>query len=261
VIPLDLGLDPVAFSLGPLEVRWYGLLMALSVLAGVILLNAGAKRKGIDGDALLSTALWVVLGGVVGARLMYVATTWGMFRDNLWEVIRIDHGGLSFHGALLGGLLTGLIVLRRDLRLFLAGSDLVVPGVCLGYALVRIGNIFNGEVLGRTATALPFPRHPAQLYGVAIGLALLVLHARSSRLPHTEGSLFWRFVINYSILRAVVEETFRENPLIWPVLQSEAHGIGFFTLTQLVTPLALLVGYAGLRITQRVMSSRAPTSS
>ena len=258
---MDLGLDPVAFNLGPLEVRWYGLFMALSVLVGTILLNAGARRKGIDGDALVAAALWVVLGGVAGARLMYVATSWGMFRENLWEVLRVDHGGLSFHGALLGGLITGLIALRRNSRLFLAGSDLVVPGLCLGYALVRIGNIFNGEVLGRTATALPFPRHPAQLYGVAIGLVLLAIHTRDSRLPHAEGSLFWRFVIHYSVLRAVVEETFRENPLFWPVLHSEAHGVGFFTLTQLVTPLALLVGYAGLRITQRVMAARTPASS
>jgi len=93
--------------------------------------------------------------------------------------------------------------------------DLGVPGVCVGIMLVRIGNLFNGEVLGHVAQALPFDRHPAQIYGSLVGLVTLLIHnSLARRRPDAPpGYLFWSFIFWYQFFRGFVEETFRDNPL------------------------------------------------
>ena len=112
---------------------------------------------------------------------------------------------------------------------------------------MRIANIFNQEVLGRPALALGLERHPAQIYGSLIGLILLISHNILARRNPPRGVLFWSFAFWYSVLRAVFEETTRANPLYWPVYVNEAYGLGFFTLTHLVTPPILLFTWYMLR--------------
>ncbi len=231
-----MALNPVAFQIGPLAVRWYGILMAVSVAIGFYYFRRDGLRRGYDEDFLYGAALVTVLGGVVGARLVYVLTNWPAYAGDWLSILRVDQGGLSFHGALLGGMLAGGLYVARHGGRPEELADLVVPGVCVGIFLVRIGNLINHEVLGRM-TAFAFGRHPAQLYGSAIGLLLLLWHNRLARhQDRPPGYLFWSFVLAYSLLRGVVEETFRENPLYAWGYVNPRWGIGFFTLTQLVTP-------------------------
>lgn len=236
-------LDPYAFHIGPIGVHWYGLFMAFSVLVGAVYFYRHGRQLGLDEDFLLNLAMIVVVAGVIGARLLFVLANYPSWfiRDPL-QVLKVYEGGLSWHGGLLGGFLAGYIYLRRRHKDVDALADLTVPGLALGYTIVRIGNIFNQEVLGRP-TAFWFGRWPAQLVGSAIGLFLLLrfFYLRGKELP--AGYQFWSFIFYHQLLRALVEESVRDNPLFLWKYTNPYFGVGFFTLTQLFTPLILLLAY------------------
>src|SRR5690606_38217739 len=101
-------------------------------------------------DFIYNLVFIVVLGGIFGARAVYVLTNWSAYQGAWIEMIRIDHGGLSFHGGVIGGALTGGLYVARRNYSFNELADLAVPGLAIGIALVRIANLINGEVLGRT---------------------------------------------------------------------------------------------------------------
>mgnify|MGYP001225353933 CR=1 FL=1 len=242
------GIDPYVFQIGNFGLRWYGLLMAVSIALGIYYFVRDAKKYA-DEDFLYNTAFIVVIAGIIGARLVYVVTNWPDFSGNPIEIIRIDHGGISIHGGAIGGALAGWFYVKRNGFSFNRLADFTVPGLAIGIMLVRIGNIFNQEILGRM-TEFDFGRHPAQIYGSAIGLILLLLHnylARSGERP--PGYLFWSFALGYSLLRGLIEETFRENPLYVVEYVNEHWGIGFVTLTQWFTPLMILFSFWMLRRT------------
>lgn len=235
--------DPILVRIGPLAIRWYGVFMAASMAIGLYYMVKHGRRRGYEEDFLYTLSALVIAGGVVGARVVYVLTNWGdYFRPGVpWtEVFRVDHGGLSLHGALLGGALTLWWSLRRSFAEpvwphFNRLLDLMVPGIAVGYALVRIGNIFNQEVLGNPTTALPFPRHPLQLYASAAGLALLLLHNRLARRQPPAGYLFWSFLYYYQWWRLLIEESLREVPIAVPVYANTSYGIEVITVTQVAT--------------------------
>lgn len=235
-------LSPYAFVVGPFRIHFYSLFMAFSILAGGAYFVREAQRRGLGRDErIFDLALATLVGGIVGARLMFVLANdpvW-FVRDPL-QVLRIYQGGLSWHGALAGGLAAaGLYVRRHPMRLNPL-LDLVVPGAALGYTVVRIGNIFNHEVLGRE-TAFFFGRWPAQLIGAAIGLSLLIRYFARERRDLPAGDQWWSFLFYHTILRAVFEETVRDNPLYLVTYQSPVWGVGFTTMTQLATPLILAI--------------------
>ncbi len=231
------GIDPVLFSLGPLEIRWYGLMMALSFLIGSYFFIKNGKEKRISENLLFNTIFAVIISGIIGARLLFVLTNLGFYLQNPLLIIRIDQGGLAFYGALLGGVIGGWVIAHLNKLRLHDFLDLAVPGLSIGYMLVRFANIFNQEILGRPAELFTFSRHPAQVYGILIGLVCLATHFfLSRRISRRTGVLFWAFILYYSVLRGVIEETFRENPLyLWGYI-SENWGVGFFTLTHLATP-------------------------
>lgn len=237
-------LDPVIFTLGPLEIRWYGLLLALSFIIGGYYLVKNGKKEGLSEEQLFNMILAAVIGGVIGARAIYVITNLSHFMAHPEQIYRIDLGGLSFHGGLLGGLLIGWFMAHKYHVNLGSVLDLAVPGIAVGYILIRIANIFNQEILGRPAALFPFELHPAQVYGSLIGITMLLIHNYLARTrPIRPGELFWSFVLYYSLLRGIIEETFRDNPLyLWGYV-SETWGAGFFTLTQLATPFILLLAW------------------
>lgn len=229
------GINPYVFHIGPFGVRWYGFFMAISMAVAIFFFVRFGRRRGLSEDFLYNVSLAGIVSGIVGARLMYVLTNPEYFLQFPSEIIRVDHGGLSIHGALLGGVL-GVAAYARRYRVPVSPLlDWAVPGVAVGIALVRIGNIFNREILGHPAAVLGGARHPAQLYGSAIGLLVLALYVYQSRRETPDGYRFWSFLAAYTALRGAVEETFRDNPLYVIQYVNEEWGIGFMTLTQWVT--------------------------
>jgi phosphatidylglycerol:prolipoprotein diacylglycerol transferase len=146
----------VAFELGFLRVYWYGLLVTLGVLAGTWVAALEAKRRGDDPNVVWDSALWVILLGLIGARLYHVFSSpndgsqggWAYYSQHPIQTIAIWQGGLGIYGGLFGGALGILLVcIRRRLR-FLRLADSIAPGVLLGQAIGRWGNYFNQELYG-----------------------------------------------------------------------------------------------------------------
>lgn len=217
--------DPVAFSLGPLAVRWYGL-MYLLAFAQFILLGRLRIRRGsapfdqeqLD-DLLFYGMLGVILGGRLGQVLFYEP---GYYLNNPLEIIAIWKGGMSFHGGFLGVLTAMAIWARKHGSDWFAVTDFIAPLVPLGLAAGRLGNFINGELWGRVvgsdlpwAMAFPqagnlLPRHPSQLYHIGLeGLLLFAVLWLSTVKTRPRGFASGLFLVGYGICRFVTE-FFRE---------------------------------------------------
>lgn len=216
-------LDPIAISIGPLAVHWYGLMYLLGFFLFVVLgryrirhqKNCVFTQEMLD-DALFFGVLGVVLGGRLGQVLFYEP---GYFLQHPLEIFAIWHGGMSFHGGFLGVFVAMLWLARKYKLSWLAVTDFVVPLVPLGLGAGRIGNFINGELWGRPTDVswgmvFPYvdnlPRHPSQLYEFALeGFALFVLIWLYSAKPRPMGAVTGMFMIGYGVFRSFCE-FFRE---------------------------------------------------
>ena len=252
-------LSPYAFKIGNFSVHWYGVFMAISFLVGSYYLLKMGDKYGISEDFILNLAMILIISGIVGARLMFVLTnhpSW-FVKDPL-QVFKVWEGGLAWHGGLLGGLLAGWPYCRKNGINPNKIADWVVLGLSFGYIIVRVGNIFNQEVLGRM-TQFAFGRWPAQLIGSGIGVVLIVrfLYLQKKDLP--AGYQFWSFIWYHQLLRAVFEESVRDNPLFLVHYVNERFGIGLLTLTQLMTPLIMAFVYYMYRLGLKYESELQPS--
>ncbi len=215
-------IDPVLIEVGPLAVRWYGVMYSLSFLLGWPLLKRRAKKlqPDLSDDTLGDLLVWVLMGVVLGGRMGYVLFYQpGFYLSDPLAIVRVWEGGMSFHGGLLGvGVAGCLFAHRKKIRCALL-VDLLVPIVPLGLFLGRIGNFINGELWGRT-TDVPWgmvfphagylPRHPSQLYEAFLeGVVLLALLWWLGRKKRPPGYLLGVFIFGYGLSRFLVE-FFRE---------------------------------------------------
>jgi phosphatidylglycerol:prolipoprotein diacylglycerol transferase len=217
------GFDPVALQIGPLAIRWYGLMylvgFAVAYFLGRVRLGRGLGN-GVTSEVLDDLLFFIVLGVVLGGRLGYVLFYKpGYYLAHPAEILAVWQGGMSFHGGFLGVLLAVWFVARKhDLR-WLALTDFVAPLIPLALAAGRLGNFINGELWGRQTDvpwgmvfphAGPAPRHPSQLYQFALeGLALFALLWVFSSRPRPTGAVSGLFLIGYGVLRFLAEY-FRE---------------------------------------------------
>lgn len=214
-------IDPVALQIGPLAVRWYGLMYVLAFAAFYFLGRLRMRHRPDTGwtprelDDLL---FWGVIGVVVGGRLGHVLFYQpGYYFDHPAEILAIWRGGMSFHGGLLGAIAVILLHAKRTGRRFLEVGDFVAPLVPLGLMFGRIGNFINAELWGRPASPeLPWamifpnvddlPRHPSQLYQAGMeGLLLFIILWLYTRRPRPIGAASGAFLLGYGILRSVGE--------------------------------------------------------
>ena len=147
--------SPVAFSIGGLTVRWYGLIIAIGLCLAVAYGCKVAKRFDITADKLLNCVIVGTITGIIGARLYYVLFSWDMYKDDLMGIFRINEGGLAIYGGIIGALIGGLIVAKIT-KMNIAGLlDVAALGFLIGQGIGRWGNFFNQEAYG-TATDLPW---------------------------------------------------------------------------------------------------------
>jgi phosphatidylglycerol---prolipoprotein diacylglyceryl transferase len=220
-------LSPVLVHLGPLQIRWYGLMYGLSFIIGYYLIRYLAPKRGVplDSDGVAGLILCLVAGVVVGGRLGYV-----LFYNSPYylhhpaAIVAIWDGGMSFHGGLIGVIIAGLLLSRKTGIPFLSLTELVVPVAPLGLFLGRLGNFINGELWGRPSDvpwAMIFPRaplvhgmmvsrHPSQLYEASLeGLVLFIVLWTLAQKPRPQGVLVGTFLTFYGLFRCSVE-FFRE---------------------------------------------------
>ncbi|MFC3107105.1 prolipoprotein diacylglyceryl transferase [Undibacterium arcticum] len=215
--------DPVALSLGPLAVRWYGL-MYLLAFAQFLLLGRqriqqphiaaiGWKKEDLD-DMLFYGVLGVIIGGRLGEVLFYRPA---FFLEHPLEIVQVWHGGMSFHGGFLGVLIAMAWWARKIDRNLLDVLDFIAPLVPLGYAAGRIGNFINAELPGRLADpSLPWamiwpnvdnlPRHPSPIYQALVdGVLLFVVLWLFSRKPRPRMAVSGLFALGYGCARFFTE--------------------------------------------------------
>lgn len=244
-------MKPIVFQWGNLSLHSFGVMVALGFLAGLWVAARNARRAGLSGDVVYDLAPWLVIGGLVGARALYVVSYWD--RDfagrPLTEIVAVWKGGLVFYGGLIVAVLAGFWRLRQLKLPLWTVTDCLTPGIVLGHAFGRLGCLLNGCCFGRPTTApwaIRFPSdhvtgggavHPVQLYEAGLNLLFFVLLMALFARRKFSGQVFAVYLIGYAVLRSTVE-IFRGD------YESPGSGSGRLTPGQWMSLLILGAGIA-----------------
>jgi phosphatidylglycerol---prolipoprotein diacylglyceryl transferase len=248
---------PILVKIGFLTIRWYGLLIASSVLIGVSLSQYLAKRRNINPELLSDLSIWLVIGAIPAARIYYVLFQWAEYAQHPERIIAIWQGGIAIHGAIIGGVMAALIFGKLKQVSFWQLTDLVAPSLILGQAIGRWGNFFNSEAFGGPTNLpwklyIPAERRPPELvsfeyfhptflyeslWDLMVFALLITLFFRSlrSQSPLKIGTLFMVYWVAYSLGRFWIEG-----------LRTDSLMLGPLRIAQLVSLTGILLGLAGL---------------
>jgi len=247
---IKVDLNPILVELGPIRVTWYGLMYVFGFIISYLLVRYQVKKRdcGISLEEVEDFYFYLILGLIAGARLGYVLFyDLQMYLSNPLEIFAVWHGGMSFHGGLIGVLTATIIFCRKNKKSFWKLADLFVVTAPVGLGLGRIGNFINGELYGRLTRVPwgmifpkggPLPRHPSQLYESALegGALFLILWLWKDK-KHPDGSLLAMFILLYGVFRFFIE-FFRE-----PDVQL-GFVLGPFSMGQVLCAFMVVVGAA-----------------
>ena len=229
-----MSIDSIGIHIWIFTIHWYGMILMLGVVGAVLTIDREAVRRDMDREVLQDGLLWVVLGGIIGARLWFVLTpppsfvelgfTTQYYLTHPLDAINVPGGGLTIAGAVIGGGLTTFLFVRRRKQYFPQWADAIAPGVAIGQAIGRWGNFLNQEIYG-FPTNLPwgifidpehrlpgfenFERfHPLFLYESLLNLAnaiFLLWFARRYKERLRDGDIFLIYLITYPIIRILMD--------------------------------------------------------
>jgi phosphatidylglycerol:prolipoprotein diacylglycerol transferase len=206
-------IDPVCFRLGSRPIYWFGIMMALAFMAAMSHWTLLGRKTSRDTSIAGDLALWLMVGGIVGARIAYIVANIHFFMQAPMEMIRVDQGGLVYYGGFIGATITLIILARCRHESFLSLVDFTVTALPLGHALGRIGCFLNGCCHGRDVATPSFftaglSRYPVQLFesafNVAVYLLLLRLYIRKTD-QTPPGTLLAIYLIVYPAGRFLLE--------------------------------------------------------
>ena len=219
--------NPVAFTVFGIEVRWYGVLIALGMVLATLLTYKRAPRHGLEPDRVLDFILICIPVGIIGARLYYVVFNWSMYEGDFLKIINLRLGGLAIHGGLIFGIAAAVILCAVWKIRPLNVMDLAVPGVALAQAIGRWGNYFNSEAHGGP-TDLPWAvtvngqtYHPTFLYESIWCFLLFLFLIYMDNHRRFEGQIFLLYGILYSVERFFVEALRTDSLMIGPFKQAQ----------------------------------------
>lgn len=247
--------NPIALSFGNFEIRWYGILIALALVIGIVVSYFIARYRGQRPEEVINFAPFAVIFGVIGARLLHVLVNWSYYSANLSYIFAFRRGGLAIQGVMLGGVLALLVFCKIRKLDFWLWADIIAPSLILGQAIGRWGNYFNQEAFG-LPTSLPWgifieaPYRPAEYSNaeffhptffyesmanlVLFGLLLLIhwlYKKRPDRFPH--GLIFATYLGVYAVYRTIIE--------YYRVDSSEFLGIKVVYIIDAITIIAVLI--------------------
>jgi len=227
----------IAFQIGSITIRWYGLLIASGIALGFFLTYKEAKRQHLNTDELANILLLILPIGIIGARLYYVACNMGYYGQHPWQIFQIWRGGLAIHGAIIAAVLTGILYAWGKKLNFFRWADLLIPAVSLAQAIGRWGNFFNQEAYGYPTT-VPWAmyiagayRHPTFLYESIWDIVVFIILYKLLHREHKIGSVFASYLILYSIGRFFIE-----------MLRTDSLMFGPFRAAMLISGIGVLVG-------------------
>ena len=214
-------MNPIAFSIGGFDIRWYGILIATGMVLGILMANYNCKWRTVDYDNLLNIVLLAIPIGIVGARLYYVIFEFKNYENNILEAFNIRNGGLAIHGGLIFGIGSALIYTKIKKLNFIKFADVAAPSIILAQALGRWGNFFNQEAHG-DVVSYEFIKHfpmfiqngmningiyynPTFLYesiwNIIVFIILMIMLRKSKR----NGIVFFSYIGLYSVGRFIIE--------------------------------------------------------
>ncbi|TEB10712.1 Prolipoprotein diacylglyceryl transferase [Pelotomaculum propionicicum] len=240
-------IDPVAFQIGPVAVRWYGIIIDTAFIAGTLLAYYHAVKSNVRTDHLLNLIILIIPSALIGARLYYVIFNWHEYVYSPLEALAIWHGGLAIHGGLLGSTLAGYFYIRKHKLDFWQYADVFAPSVILGQALGRWGNFINQEAYGTPVTRdfiSHFPafiqkqmfiqgqyRHPTFLYESAwdfLVFLFLLFFFRRKRFP---GQIMLLYLALYSLGRFFIEGLRTDSEMLGPIRLAQLVSLILITLS------------------------------
>lgn len=221
-------MDPIAFEIFGLSIRWYGILMATGVLLASFLLLRFSKKAGYKEDDIVDLILVCVPAGIIGARLYYVIFNWSYYSGDFFKIINLRGGGLAIHGSVIGGMIAGYIFCKRRGLNFTQLIDFVAPGLILAQAIGRWGNYANGEAHGGP-TNLPWAIvvegqkvHPTFLYeSIWNFLIFIFLITIGQKIKKKNGDIFALYIGLYSVGRFFIEGMRTDSLMLGPIRMAQ----------------------------------------
>jgi phosphatidylglycerol:prolipoprotein diacylglycerol transferase len=214
-------MHPIAFQFGSLTIHWYGVMIALAFLAGLWTATRRARHENMSSERIADIVIWIMVGAILGARIVYVATYWKdeFAGQPLSEIFMIQHGGLVYYGGLIGATIAGVIYIRWKKLPLWKTADVLAPSIALGNVFGRIGCLLNGCCYGRACSlswAIQFPAdnplhppttpvHPTEIYDALDNFILYLLLAWLFRRKKFDGQIFATYLIGYAIIRTIME--------------------------------------------------------
>jgi phosphatidylglycerol:prolipoprotein diacylglycerol transferase len=264
-------MHPELWHAGPIHIRSYGAMLALAFLVGTFIATREARRLRLDEDRLVTVILVALLGGVLGARMLFVLEHVEQFRREWGSVFALWQGGLTLYGGVIGGTLAGLVTARRLGFPMWVVADALTPSVALGTMFGRVGCFLNGCCYGRP-TSLPwgvhFPEdsyagvefgnaalHPSQLYAAFAGLVLFLFFWALRTRVRVPGVLFWTFVAVFAVVRAGIDFT-----RAWE-RDAQLFSIGDVPITESQVTSGMLVLFSLLMILRLVREAANPPAT
>ena len=235
-------MDPIAFEMFGIPVRWYGVFISTALVLGTILALREARRVGFDEEDLIDLLLFAVPISIIGARMYYVIFSWDYYKGDFMKMINIRGGGLAIHGAIIGAVITTVIFCRVKKLKFWQIADITAPSLILGQAIGRWGNFVNQEAFGRV-TDVPWAIivngqkvHPTFLYESLwnFSVFLFLIWYRKDK-TKVKGEIFLLYIALYSFARFFIEGL-RTDSLMW----------GQIRVAQLIS--VILIIFAGVTI-------------
>ncbi|WP_053956883.1 prolipoprotein diacylglyceryl transferase [Inediibacterium massiliense] len=229
-------MDPIAFQLFGLEIRWYGILISIGMVLGTLLVLKRAKKENIKEDHIFDLLLFAIPVAIIGARTYYVLFNFSDYAGNIYHMVNIREGGLAIHGGVIGGVLVGYFYCKKHKLSFRKMADLFAPSIILGQAIGRWGNFVNQEAYGRP-TNLPWAItvdgvrvHPTFLYESTWNLCVFIFLLWYDKKKKFNGEIFLLYAMLYSVARFFIEG-----------LRIDSLMLGSFRVAQLVSLGAVMI--------------------
>ncbi len=254
---IDFKIERIAFTVGGMPIYWYGVIIGLGLVLGVLLSYYNAKKVGVNRDRLIDVLIGAIIGGVIGARIYYVVFSWDEYKYDLKQIFAIRNGGLAIYGALILGVAALVLMCRIRKVKLLPALDACAPGILLGQAIGRWGNFVNAEAYGTNTNSIfgmtslsikkyleslvkqgvegidpSVPVHPTFFYESIwcfIGVLLLMFVVMKHR--KFDGQVFLSYIIWYSFERAFVEG-----------LRTDSLYLGSFRISQVLSVILFVFG-------------------
>lgn len=248
-------MNRILFSIGPITIYWYSVTMLLAVLVGIFLALKESKKHSME-SFLSDLITYIIIFGIIGARLYYVIFNFDNYRNNLLSIFKIWEGGIAIYGAIIGGFLTIVYLAKKRKQSIIKTTDIIVPGLILAQSIGRWGNFFNGEAHGIETTLeflkfLHLPKfiiegmhingiyyHPTFLYEsiwCLLGFIFLIVLRKLTK--RKKGIMTFSYFIWYGIGRLFIEG-----------LRTDSLYLGNYRISQIVSIILIIVGIIGIII-------------